>query len=152
MNTLEVENIFSIATTREMEANAFYNRAAKSAKDESVRRLFTELAQEEMGHYELLEKLRHDPSFPMRFQAPSSDYRLAEITDLPPFREDMAPRDAIALAMKKEQQAADFYRSLASRASDVSIKDMLANLANMELGHKRRLEDAFVDIGYPESF
>jgi hypothetical protein len=32
------------------------------------------------------------------------------------------------------------------------MKDVFNNLANMELGHKHRLETVFVDIGYPEAF
>jgi len=28
----------------------------------------------------------------------------------------------------------------------------MENLANMEMGHKHKLENAFVEIGYPEVF
>ena len=31
-------------------------------------------------------------------------------------------------------------------------KEIFENLVNMELGHKARLENVFVEIGYPEAF
>ncbi len=152
MTSQEVEAIFAIATQRELEANAFYARVARSAKDPDVKRVFSQLADEEMGHFELLEKFRSDPTLPMKLQAPEKDYRLAEATELPPFSDDMKPQEAIALAMKKEQQAVEFYRGLSAQATDPALKDIFDNLANMELGHKHRLENVFVDIGYPEAF
>jgi len=152
MASMELEQIFSIATQRELEANAFYRRVASAAHDQATRAIFEQLADDEMGHFELLEKFRHDPTLQMRMEAPAPDYGLAEATELPSFSDDMTPRDAIALAMKKEQQAAEFYRRLAGAAKDSGLRDILNNLANMELGHKQRLENAFVDVGYPETF
>ena len=54
--------------------------------------------------------------------------------------------------MKKEQQAVEYYRALAEAADDRELKQAFTNLANMELSHKQRLENAFVQIGYPEVF
>ncbi|MEM4248076.1 MAG: ferritin family protein [Candidatus Nanoarchaeia archaeon] len=152
MNTQEIEEIFSIALKREMEANAFYSRVAKKVKDSDVKKIFSQLAEDELGHFELLEKYKSDPTLPMKIDAPASDFKLAEHTELPPFSDDMKPKEAIALAMKKEQQAVEFYTKLAKNSSDQSIKDIFNNLANMELGHKQKLENAFIDIGYPEAF
>lgn len=152
MNSMEIEVIFSMATKREMEANAFYARVAKISNDPEIRRVFTQLAAEEMGHYELLERYRTDPTLPMKLDAPANDYKVAEATDLPAFNDKMKPKDAIALAMKKEQQAVEFYRGMAEKTKDAPLKDMFNNLANMELGHKQKLENVFVEIGYPEAF
>lgn len=87
----------------------------------------------------------------MKIQAPP-DYKVAETTELPKLSIDMKPADAIALAMKKEQQAVEFYRALGESATDASVKKIFENLTNMELGHKHRLENVFVEIGYPEVF
>jgi rubrerythrin len=88
----------------------------------------------------------------MKFAAPPSDFKIAEATELPVLSFDAKPADAIALAMKKEQQAVEFYRALAQTALDNGLKQVLESLATMELGHKHRLETIFVDIGYPEAF
>jgi len=152
MTSQEIERIFSIAIKREMEANAFYSRIAKKAINAEVRELFSQLAEDEMGHFELLQGFKSDPTLPMKIPAPAKDYKIAEETELPPFTDDMKPKDAVALAMKKEQQAVEFYKKLAGHSHDTAMKDIFENLANMELGHKQKLENLFVEIGYPEVF
>jgi rubrerythrin len=152
MDTLEINRVFSMAARREMEANAFYSKVAKSSENSEVREVFEQLAKEELGHFELLEKLKNDPSLPMKIPAPQQDYKLAEATEFPSLADVTIPKDAIALAMKKEQQAVEFYRNLSETAQDSELRDIFQNLANMELGHKHRLETVFVDIGYPEVF
>ena len=52
--------------------------------------------------------------------------------------------------MKREQQAAELYRAFAAQAVNGSDKEALENLANMEMGHKHKLENASVDVGYPD--
>jgi rubrerythrin len=100
----------------------------------------------------MIERFRHDPTALMKIDAPSRDWKVAEGETLPKLSTDMKPRDAIALAMKKEQQAVEFYRALSAASSDAEVKGLFDNLSRMELGHKRRLETIFVDIGYPEVF
>ena len=78
--------------------------------------------------------------------------KVAEATELPKLTLDMQPADAIALAMKKEQQAVEFYRDLSKHCADQEIGKIFENLANMELTHKQKLENVFVEIGYPEAF
>ncbi|MQY77013.1 MAG: ferritin [Spirochaeta sp.] len=149
---LELEKAFSVAIKREIEAYEFYRDISQRAQDEEVGKVFSQLAGEEMGHKDLLEKYKNDPGMVMKIKAPSKDYKVAEATELPELSIEMKPADAIALAMKKEQQAAEFYRDLAHRSTDSQMKDIFHNLENMELGHKRRLENVFVEIGYPEVF
>ena len=151
MDQIQLDRLFSMAAKRELEAKEFYTGVAETMSSTAVREIFEQLAREEMGHFELLEKFRLDPSMTMKISAPPSDWKVAESQELPPLSLDMKPADAIGLAMKKEQQAVEFYRSLAASASP-DIRDIFENLANMELGHKHKLEIAFVDIGYPEVF
>ncbi len=152
MDKLELEKVFSLAINREIEAYEFYRDVSQKARDEEVRKVFDQLAGEEMGHKDLLEKFKGDPTMVMKIKAPAQDYKVAEATELPGLSIEMKPADAISLAMKKEQQAVEFYRDLADRSTDASIGDMFRNLENMELGHKQRLENVFVEIGYPEVF
>ncbi|NUM37164.1 MAG: ferritin family protein [Candidatus Brocadiae bacterium] len=152
MKLEQIEQLFSIAVRRETEAYEFYTSAAKKVKDTNVKSIFEKLAKEEMGHYELLEKFRIDPTLLMKISAPSSDWKIAETQELAKLSIEMKPVDAIALAMKKEQQAVEFYRALSSASADASTKKMFDNLANMELTHKHQLENMFVNIGYPEVF
>jgi len=152
MEQIEFEQIMSIAIKREIEANEFYTDAAKKMKDPDVKKTFEQLAGEEMGHMELLERFKADPQMPFKIGAPSRDTKVAEATELPKLSTSMKPADALALAMKKEQQAVEFYRGLSAASAEAGLKATFDNLANMELGHKNRLENLFVDIGYPEAF
>ncbi|MFH1653076.1 MAG: ferritin family protein [Pseudomonadota bacterium] len=152
MDKIEMEKIFSTAIDREIEAYEFYKDVATRIDNKEVKTVFEQLAKEEMGHKDMLESLKNDPTKMMKITPPAADYKVAEATELPPLSTDMKPADAIALAMKKEEAAVEFYRGMAAGAEESSIKDMFENLANMELGHKHRLENVFVEIGYPEVF
>jgi len=152
MDNLEFERVMSVAIAREIEAKEFSSEVAKKFEDGATRDVFTKLAAEEMGHMELLENFRNDPTMVMKISAPPVDVKLAESMELPKISTAMKPADAIALAMKKEQQAVEFYRDMSKNSSDSAIKAIFDNLANMELNHKKMLENAFVDIGYPEAF
>jgi len=152
INPLDIEQLFVIATQRENEAFEFYSAAARKVGDPSVRAMFQQLAKDEQGHFELLERFRSNPTDIMKIAPPAADWKVAESEAMPPLSTDMKPRDAIALAMKKEQQAVEFYRALGAAATTAETRHMFENLANMELGHKHRLENMFIDVGYPEVF
>lgn len=152
MDTLELEKVFSLAISREIESHEFYKKVARQAKNPAVKTLFEELAREEMGHMEFLEGFKADPTKMMKISAPPANYKIAEATKTPKLSIDMKPSDAIALAMKKEQEAVEFYRSLGKVCIDKNTCNIFENLANMELSHKNKLESVFVEIGYPEAF
>lgn len=151
MEQQQYEALLEIAISREVEAYEFYRKVSERAQNVEVKGVFAELSQEELGHKNLLTQFKNDPAKVMQIQAPQ-DYKVAEATELPALSAKMKPADAIALAMKKEQQAVEFYRALEQNAKEPEMKAAFANLANMELGHKHRLENVFVQIGYPEAF
>lgn len=151
MNKSEFDQLLSGAVQQEVEAFEFYDGLSKRSKDAFVRDLFADLAKQELGHQEVLERFRDDDSLVMDFQK-VDDWKVAESVPMPDLSLDMKPRDAIALAMKKEEAAAKFYTGMAHSCKSPEHKNLYLNLAAMELGHKHRLENAFIDIGYPEVF
>jgi rubrerythrin len=144
--------IMDIAIKSEIEAHEFYKKVAERVEDKSVKKIFQDLAEDELGHRELLEKYKFNPDMPMKFQAPQTDFHLAEEMELPALTTEMKPADALALAMKKEQYAVTFYQKLAAQTDDEQVKMMLLEIANMELNHKQNLENAYTDIAYVEAF
>jgi len=149
MEQSDFELIFQRAAAREAEAYRFYNDVAGKTANESVKEIFLELARQEKGHEELMWKFKGDATMELKFQAPK-DYKVAETVEEKEPTVDMKPVDAIALAMKREQKSVEFYSGLASSCKDPGLKKVFESLANMEAGHKHRLENLFVDIGYPE--
>jgi rubrerythrin len=146
-----LENVLMVAIEREQEASRFYEAIALKASDLNVREIFQKLAAEEREHERLLWKSKGDATLNLKFHAPR-DLKIAETVDMPELTVDMKPAEAIQWAMKKELQAAEFYRGLASLCLDGTVRSAYENLANMELGHKHRLENLFVDTGYPEAW
>ncbi len=152
MDKSQLEEIFSAAIEREIEAHEFYLAVSQKVTNPDVKTTFAGLAQEELGHKELLIRFKSDPVLLAKINIPSKDYKIAEATELPKFDINMKPAEAIALAMKKEEQAVNFYRGMAAISQDAEVKNQFEYLAGMELGHKTRLENVFLEIGYPEVF
>lgn len=152
MNKTNINELIDFAIAQEYEAYTFYKAASERVTNPGVKQLFLELAQDENGHANLLEIYRNNKSIAEIFNTQVIDYKITETLDTPPLSTNMKPAEAIAIAMKREQQAAELYRSLADCAVNKEEKEALENLANMEMGHKHKLENAFVEIGYPEVF
>jgi len=152
MTFQNTEKLFTLAIAREIEANDFYDKAAKTSANASVRAIFAELAGDELSHMELLERLRADPTLPMKMHKPAVDYKVAEEVELPALSIGSVGSARKPLAMKTEQRAMAFYTDMAAQCADAELKRIFLNLADMEAGHKCRLEAVFVDIGFPETF
>ncbi len=154
MEKKQFKKMIDIAINREIEAYQFYSEVSQAlaGRDKAISQIFSELAEQEKGHQNLLEELKQERDSHFKFSSPSNDYHLAEQTELPVLDLNMKPADAFVLAMKKEQQAVEFYRQMAANTTDPEITQMCNSLTNMELQHKRTIENAYVDVAYPESF
>lgn len=149
--SMSINSILNVAVKREEEAHKFYQDVAERMSNKAVKEAFQQFAKDELGHKEFLKNCLKDPSLLQKLPVPK-DYKVAEATEEVALSVDMKPAEAMALAMKKEQGAADFYRKIAKTADDSKYKETFLGLANMELGHKAKMEALFVDIGYPEVF
>lgn len=146
----EFKKIIALAVTAEVEAYEFYTAAAAKMKDPTLRSIFQELAAEEQQHQELLEKLTIEVQ-PASL-APVGDYRIAESVARPRLSVSMQPAEAIALAMKNEQEAMWMYTELAKVSADPGQRAMFESLARMEQGHKVKLEGLYTDMAYVEAW
>jgi rubrerythrin len=145
----EYKDIIKFAMENEVEAQKFYEEAAKKIENTQLKEMFAEFAEEEKRHREILKQVYISNRMGEYFHE-DRDYHIAENVDLPDLSTDMKPSDAIALAMKKEAAAMMQYTALADTCPEPDKKKVFLDLAAMEKGHKRRMENAFVDIGFPE--
>ncbi len=143
------KNIIDMAIANEIEAQGFYGAAAKKVKDSYLKEMFEHFANEEKMHERILRNILKSNTIHLHFSE-DIDYKVAETVDEPRLSMNMKPADAIALAMKKEEQALKEYNLLAQNCPDPEQKKVFLDLAAMEREHKLKLENAFVDIGYPE--
>lgn len=149
MNTETFRDIMELAVQNELEAYEFYSGVAQKVSDQSLKQIFSELAGEEYQHRLLLQGFLDNPSKPLRFKA-GADYKVAESVALPPLRKDMKPADAIALAMKKEEEAMEAYQVFAKISDDPEQSKVFQALAEMEKGHKVKLENLYTTMAFPE--
>ncbi len=144
----EYKKIISMAVDNEIEAYDFYTAVGEKVKDASLKAVFSDLAAEEKNHRQLLQGLLSEAK-PMRFDE-VEDYKVSETVDKPKLSMSMKPADALALAMKNEEEAMNMYAELAERSLDKEQKEMFGALARMEKGHKAKLENMYTSIAFIE--
>ncbi len=149
MNLDDYKTIIKGAIANEVEARKFYEDAAAKIENPGLKEMFASLAEEEKKHRDILTHIYSSGKIQHYFDE-SLDYKVSETVDEPELSFDMKPADAIALAMKKEEDAMNQYTEMANLCSDAEKKKVFMDLATMERAHKLKMENAFVDIGYPE--
>ena len=149
MKTEDAKKIISTAIDREVEAFTFYHKVADKVKDPALKKLFAELAGEETQHREFLQGMLTKDVSKMHFDA-KADYKVVNAMPSPPLSADMKPLDGIIVSIKKELEAMQMYTQLANLSTDTEQKLLFSQLANMESGHKARLEDIYTNMAFPE--
>lgn len=151
MKPEDVKKIISTAIDREVEAYTFYRSIADKVKDKALKDLFAELAGEEKKHREFLQAFLTRDIKQMKFAA-GHDYKVGDALPTPPLTAEMKPLDGLVLAIKKELEAMQMYTQLAKAAADTETQLLFSQLANMERGHKARLEDLYTNMAFPETW
>ena len=149
MNAKDAKKIIANAIDNEVEAYTFYRGIADKVKDKALKSLFTELAAEEKKHREFLQGMLDKDVAKMKFDT-SHDYKVADAIPVPELSADMKPIEGIVVAIKKELQAMQMYTQLANLSTDTETQLLFQQLANMERGHKARLEDLYTNMAFPE--
>ena len=151
MNSEDFRKIITNAIDSEVESYTFYRSVADRVKDANLKTLFLDLAEDEKGHREYLQGLLLRDVNQMHFVA-ARDYKITDSIEEPELSVDMKPLDGLVLAIKKELQAAQMYTQLAAASADAEQQTVFVQLANMEKGHKARLEDIYTNMAYPEAW
>jgi rubrerythrin len=144
----EFRTTITFAIGNEIEAYEFYKGVSEKVKDSNLKQVFGELAMEETKHRHFLEGLLSGVK-PMHFDE-AKDYKVSQTIDKPKLSMSMRPADAIALAIKEEEEAMFLYTDLADLSTDPEQKKMFRSLATMEQNHKVRLEGMYTNMAFPE--
>ncbi len=134
-----LDEIIKFAVEREDTAYKLYKRAAELSTSISSRKMFEELAQEEATHKDVFVKIDNDKAESHKLcTLPESSIAkyLAEVS----FQPDMNYSQIIASALKTEENAYQLYKTAAGMTDDPKLQKVLMNFADVELGHRRRLE------------
>jgi len=141
-----VEEILELAVAREEDAHIFLMALAARMVNPDMRKVFEELAAEELEHKARLEleiiktgRVVTESKKKLYFEA--NDYAEDVGSEI-----DMDYKDLLAMAMQKEESSFRLYVDLASRVTDEDAYETLLALAEEEVRHKMRFEMEYDNI------
>lgn len=132
--------VIGLAIRSEEEASHFYGHISQMVENDLVSEKYRGLAREEAAHRKMLVELymemtgsdEHPPHIP-------GEPETAEGGGVPEGVSDSL-EDLLKIAIKREQNAQDFYRKAADRAKDLTGRRTLEYLADVEQGHELMLK------------
>ncbi len=139
MKFVTLDEVIKFAIEREDTAYKLYKRAAELSTSISAKKMFEELAQEEATHRDVFSKID---------EAKAENHKLCTLPESSiakyladvPFREDLSYSEILAYALKTEENAFQLYKAAAGMTEDAALQKVLMTFADVELGHRRRLE------------
>jgi rubrerythrin len=136
------DEILEMAIAREVDANRFYLALAARTQNPDIRKIFEELAAEELEHKARLEleimktgRVVDTSRVPLGLQDDQPDYT--------PLEYEIDFKDILLMGIQKEEASFRLYVDLAGMATDASSKEILLALAQEEAEHKLRFQAGF---------
>ena len=134
-----LEDVIKFAVEREDTAYKLYKRAAELSTSISSKKMFEELAQEEATHKDVFVKIDEDKAESHKLCTLPESSIAKYLADVP-FRADLTYSEILAFALKTEENAFQLYKAAAGMTDDPKLQKVLMNFADVELGHRRKLE------------
>lgn len=145
MDRQTIHSIIDFAIDTEIDSYDFYKEAINKTEDIQAKIIFGNLAEEELKHKEFLEKLLKDDSYSFDFEQ-FTDYKISEDIYKDDYSEQIDLKDAIAIAIKKEEEAMYMYKALSDDSVNKEVKDLFLDLSKMEQMHKVKLEEIYIKL------
>ncbi len=149
MNRAQLISIIYEAVDREDDSYTFYKKAAEKCVDSQTKSLFERLSNEELKHKAYLQNFLETQANDIKIDD-SEDYNLSQEIDRPRLSTEMDFKDAIKLAIKREEEAMKMYDDIAQSCLDAEEKNIFSGLSKMEKKHKTELEEVFLNVGFNE--
>ena len=144
----ELLAIINNAIAQEELSHDFYLRMADLVSHADTKETFQYLAKDELEHKAFLQSCFTADGCKLVGQA--QNVHLAEMLKAPAFTDDLSPKEALVIAMKREEGSYNFYQGLAALQPPGEIRDFLEKMAKMELSHKEKVEDIYDNVAFPE--
>jgi rubrerythrin len=130
------------AVQAEREGNLFYSAAAGAAKDPMAKRMFEQLAKDELYHVQIIEDLYHD-LLPDASNESVSGFPIFEKKEMAGDGGHSTPDNEFEIlhqAIQDETKARDFYQKTAETFDSEKAKEIFLDLMAIEEGHVRLLQ------------
>jgi len=142
---LSTKDILEYAISLEQRSAVLYTDLASRAKNNEIRKIFLEYAEEEMGHRKKLEDVLEGEDV-LESNSATTDMKLSDYTVPVKLGESPSYQDILLFAMQQEKQAFRLYTDLASRVDTPEIKALFLALAQEEAKHKLRFEVEYDEV------
>jgi rubrerythrin len=145
----ELSDMLDSAIYKEIASQAVYEAARQKTDDPGVKELLKELAGQEVKHAEKMKALKEKGLTKQRWHhGKIADLKISDYLTGGETLEGAGLQDTLIFAMKREEESVDFYRKMTGMMREKEAKELCANLANEELGHKKRLETLYDRLFY----
>jgi len=148
----EIEEVLESAIYQEIASQAYYTAEQNRSQDPAVAALLKELADEESRHLEWLKTvqtrgIKKSSHYPEKVP----DLKLSAYLTGGDSLEGAGLQESLIVAIKREQQAMEFYANMMGVVRDDSARNLCRRLARAELNHKYKLEAIYDDLFYKEN-
>jgi rubrerythrin len=143
--------LLDTAIYKEIASQAFYIAGQSKIQDPGAKALMKELAEEELKHSQWLKNLK-DSGLEKRdwHQNKMPDLMISGYLISSNKLGGASLQGTLVFAMKREQQAIEFYSKMMGVMRNGAAKRLCQRLVNEELRHKLRLETFYDDVFYEE--
>lgn len=142
MEFVTLEDIVKFAMQREEEAVQLYTEAARLSTDIASRKMFESIVTEETGHKTVFSNIDIAKAEQLSSQK-LPDMGISKYLVSTPLRPNMTYAEILQYAIKTEDSAYHLYKGAAEGTDDPQLKKTLLLFAEVELGHKKRVEDIY---------
>lgn len=142
--------IFEFAIAREVDANRFYLTLVQRIDNPKMRKVFEDLAREELEHKAKLElelmkagrvvSTRRDATASQRANHESAEIGVGQVWQNSGPKLDMDYKDMLLLGIEKEEASFRTYVTLISTVHEQGSREVLLAIAEEEVKHKLRFE------------
>jgi len=139
MKFVSLQEVIQFAIAREDTAYKLYKRAAELSSGPAARKMFEELAAEEATHKDVFSRIDAEKAENHKLCRIPEKSISAYLSDVD-FRPDMTYQEILVYAMKTEDNAYQLYKTAAGMTDDDKLQKVLMNFADVELGHRRKIE------------
>ncbi len=147
----ELTELLDAAMYKEIASQAFYIAGHRKTQDPGAKALMKELAEEELKHLQWLKNLKEKGLGKRGWhQEKVPNLMISEHLTGGDTLESVGLQETLVFAMKREQQAIEFYSKMMGVMRDETAKHLCERLVHEELKHKLRLETFYDDLFYSE--
>jgi len=144
----ELLALINNAIAQEELSHEFYLRMANLVSHAETKETFQYLAKEELDHKAFLQSCFTAEG--CKLVGHPQNVHLAELLKAPEFTANLSPKEALVVAMKREEGSYRFYQGLAALQPPGEIRDFLEKMAQVELSHKEKMEYLYDNTAFPE--